>query len=358
MQLVDRIAEAVLYEGYLLFPYRRSTMKNQQRWTFGGVYPRRFSDAGGGDDPWVMQTQCLVLGDDDTRIDVTVRFLQVADRAVAQRARDSLSLVESLRVGDQVHRPWEEAIERSFPIRDALGNPSLRIGELRKSGRSMVVSIAEGSDSAPLRDAAGGEVGALIRSWQSLLGTVKVSAETVPAVDGEALSTQGTYRVTVRIANTTPWLPASDTRQSRPAALRQTFVSTHTILHVEGGEFVSLLEPPDQHQDAAAACRNIGAWPVLIGDSGERHTLLSSPIILYDYPRIAPESPGNLFEATEIDELLTLSILTLSDDEKREMRESDPRSREILERTESLTPEELMGMHGAIRGMQAIRPDR
>ena len=88
---------------------------------------------------------------------------------------------------------------------------------------------------------------------------------------------------------------------------------------------------------------------MLVGEPPDRSTLLASPIILEDYPRVAPESPGDLFDGGEIDQLLTLNILTLSDEEKAEMRESDPRAREILERTEGLSEEDLMRLHGAIR---------
>jgi hydrogenase maturation protease len=93
----------------------------------------------------------------------------------------------------------------------------------------------------------------------------------------------------------------------------------------------------------------------LVGEESERHTVLSAPIILYDYPRIAPESPGDLFDGTEIDQLLMLNILTLTDEEKAEMRASDPRAREILERSESLTAADFMRLHGAIRECRFIR---
>jgi hypothetical protein len=85
---------------------------------------------------------------------------------------------------------------------------------------------------------------------------------------------------------------------------------------------------------------------VLIND---RSTVLCAPIILSDYPEIAPESPGDLFDGGEIDQLLILNILSLTDEEKREMRDSDPRAREILERTEALSEDELMRLHGARR---------
>src|SRR5205809_3869667 len=80
---VRAIADAVLYEGYILWPYRRSALKNQRRWTFGGVYPRAHSE-GRDDDPWTMQTQCLVEADDDATVDVDVRFLHVVRRDVGR----------------------------------------------------------------------------------------------------------------------------------------------------------------------------------------------------------------------------------------------------------------------------------
>jgi hydrogenase maturation protease len=129
-------------------------------------------------------------------------------------------------------------------------------------------------------------------------------------------------------------------------------ISTHTILGVENGKFVSQIDPPDRLKNLAAECCNQGTWPVLIGEEGERDTMLSSPIILYDYPQIAPESPGGLFDGTEIDEILSLRILTMTDDEKREMRQSDERAREILERTESMPPEQFMKLHGVLRGLR------
>jgi hypothetical protein len=88
---------------------------------------------------------------------------------------------------------------------------------------------------------------------------------------------------------------------------------------------------------------------VLAGDAAPADTMLASPIILYDYPRIASESPGALFDGTEIDEILSLRILTLTEQEKREMRETDPRARDLLERTEALDLEQWMRLHGALR---------
>ncbi|MCA1849441.1 MAG: hypothetical protein LC704_10760, partial [Actinobacteria bacterium] len=135
---------------------------------------------------------------------------------------------------------------------------------------------------------------------------------------GAELLQEGIFRVTVRITNTTPW-----GGEDRESTLRQTFVSTHTTLEVEAGEFVSLTDPPEELGEAAEGCENLKTWPVLVGEEGERNMLLSSPIILSDYPQIAPESPGDLFDGTEIDQMLILNVLNLTDEEKEEMRASD-----------------------------------
>jgi hypothetical protein len=331
-----KIAEAVLYEGYLLWPYRRSARKNQQRWTFGGVYPRAYSEARGEDDPWIMQTQCLVVGDGETTVEVKVRFLHVTERKVGRKnAGGTLEFVDELRVGKERYLSWDEATEREI----AVGR--FELSEL-ESLKRIDIDIPEGSREEPLTEPAGGEVaGALVRGWRALRGTVEVVAEPLR---------KGVFRVTVRITNTTPW-----GGEDRESTLKQTFVSTHTALEVENGEFVSLIDPPENLREAAEGCENLKTWPVLVGEEVERNMMLSSPIILYDYPQIAPESPGDLFDGTEIDQMLILNVLNLTDEEKEEMRASDPRGREILERCESLSPEELMNLSGAIREFRMLR---
>jgi hypothetical protein len=158
------------------------------------------------------------------------------------------------------------------------------------------------------------------------------------------------YRLTVRISNRTPM--DSSPVANRDEALLRALVSTHTLLGLNGGRWVSLTDPPDDLRQAAEACRNIGAWPVLVGEAGAADTMLSSPIILSDYPQVAPESPGDLFDSTEIDEILTLRIMTLTDEEKRAMAGIDERAAALLSRTESLAREQLMALHGTIRTTQ------
>ena len=100
------------------------------------------------------------------------------------------------------------------------------------------------------------------------------------------------------------------------------------------------------------ACKNAGNFPVLVGNEGERDMLLCSPIVLYDYPQIAPESAGDFYDATEMDEMLTLRVMTLSDDEKNEIRTGDDRVRGLLQRTEESAREQLLKTHGTIRSMR------
>jgi hypothetical protein len=325
---VRAIANAVLYEGYVLWPYGRSALKNQKRWTFGGVYPRSHSEAR-EDDPWVMQTQCLLEASGETRVGVRVRFLHVVERQVFQQiAGAGLERVDELTVAGERHLSWSEAVEREIAA------DGLSLEEL-VAGRTVAIEIPPASEEEPLSDGAGERVGAIVRSWKRLAGAIDLEAD---------LLDPGLVRLTVRIVNTTPFDGGT-----REEALERTFCSTHTVLRVTAGGFVSQTDPPDDLREQARACTNENTWPVLVGDVDDRTTMLSSPIILDDHPRIAPESPGDLFDGGEIDQMLVLNILSLTDDEKAEMRDADPRTREILERTESLTPEQLMSLHGAVR---------
>ena len=266
-EALEKVANAVLYEGFLLYPYRKSSVKNQQRWHFGTIGPV------GGADRNLMQTQCLVEGDWETAglrtsIDVKIRFLQGdVEREVV----------------------LSQLSPAAVPERHLFSFPPIQ--------------------------------GAVETEWKRI-------AERV-------------FRLSVRILN------LSDVRSGACSML-----SAHTLLGVHHGSFISLLDPPEEYREEAALCQNLGTWPVLAGREGEHTLMFSSPIILYDYPQIAPESPGDLFDGTEIDEILTLRVLTLSEEEKQEVRGGDDRARAILDRTEGLPPEAFAKMHGAIRGLR------
>ena len=334
MDALRKIADAVLYEGYILWPYRRSALKNRQRFTFGGVYPRAHSE-GREDDPWRMRTEVLLEGESDARVDVRVRFLHIVERSVGRAAGGRLECVDELTVAGTRHLSWSEATEREVVVE---GVPLAAL----ESPLRVPIEVAAGSEREELLEPSGERAGAVVRSWRGLSGSVEIAARGLGP---------GLARLSVEIANT-----SSFEGGDREQALQQAFCSTHTVIQAEGAALVSQTDPPERLAADAERCVNTGTWPVLVGEPGELHTILSSPIILEDYPRIAPESPGDLFDGGEIDQLLTLSILSLTDAERADMRDSDPRARAILERTEALSEEELMRLHGAVQELRVARP--
>ena len=340
--LVERVAAAVLYEGYVLYPYRPSSVKNQQRWNFGVVCPESYSVAQKGTEAALMQTQCLIVANKTTQFRVSVKFLQLIAREVSAALGTTSEItnfqpVNSLEHDGRLYNTWQEAIERqvgpvAINLADSEQNielvefalpPETQVEELRNSDRSEVI-------------------GQITRRQGALTGSVSIEVSACSHLSGA-------FKLTVQVRNTTAFTNADE--KSRDEALLCSFVSTHTVLNIENGEFVSLLDPPAEFSNAATECKNIGTYPVLIGMGGEKDCMLSSPIILYDYPQIAAESPGDLFDGTEIDEILTLRILTLTEEEKREIRASDDRARQLLERTEMLPLEEFMKLHGAMKGV-------
>ncbi len=316
---VDVIARTLLYEGYLLYPYRPSAVKNRQRFNFGVLYPQAYAapvpgrDGGGrpsnGTEPWYLQTECLIAGGAGTSVDISLRCLQLSERAAEDGAE-----------------AWHEATEREIVL-----------GPVRLGGVSGPTATAF-TIEPPAAMAKGHEAG--VEAW--IRGEVTVGVDEMrPAM----------YKLTVTVANLTAIEPAATDRN---AALLRSLVSAHVVLRTTGGELISLLDTPDHLRDLAAGCVNTGVWPVLVGAEGSHDCLLASPIILYDYPQIAPESAGDLFDGTEIDEILALRILTLTDDEKREARGADDRARQILDRTEALPPEQWAKLHGAVRGLRRV----
>lgn len=335
------VADAVLYEGYVLYPYRASAQKNRVRWQFGVLGPRMWSESGGCEH-WWMQTACLAEPGEQAGIAGTVRFLQVQARTV-ERADDpegrAFSPVPTLEADGQLWTAWEEGIERQVRWEIPLTNVASRTHQAFAP-----FAFAESRETEAIRAGDGRLLGRIVRQRAAVEGVIRVAAE--PA-DGAA----GLVLVRTRIENLSPCDAAADARED---ALPASLVGTHTILAIGGGGFVSLTDPPERARAAAAACDNVRTWPVLIGDAGERGVMLSSPIILQDYPEIAPESPGDLCDATEIDEILTLRTLALTDDEKREARATDPRAAAIIDRVDTMPPEIFERLHGAIRSLRPV----
>ena len=344
--LVDRIANAVLYEGYILYPYRPS-VKNSQRWTFGGLYPRSFCEAQAGADAWTVQTECLIEGSENAELEFRVRFLHLLARFVGQLhspakhisevTQSDYRVVEKLRIGERLLHTWQEGIEREH----APGY--MELGSLVREPRCSSFAFRTSRMLEPVCGPMGDIEAVLVREQEPVAGQVEVSAQQ---------AAEGLFKLRVRVENLSGLEDPVDC--SRGEALMRTLVSTHTVLGVKGGAFVSLLDPPEERRAIADSCRNVGTWPVLVGEEGEKDTMLSAPIILYDYPQIAPESPGDLFDSTEIDELLTLRILTLTDEEKELAAAVDARARAILQRTESLTVGQMRQLHGAIRDLRPV----
>lgn len=269
------VADAVLYEGFLLFPYAKSALKNQMPFQFGVVMPRDYADP---TEPPLQRSQFVVLQDEDSRARIrgAYRFLQIL----------------------------EQPVEREVPFEFALD---------------------DASETVPFE-------------IEGLTGEIGTRSDRDGAVN----------RVTLEIRNTT-----GSAAQTRNDALRSAFVSAHALLEISGGAFVSLLDPPEGAAPAAAACRNERVFPVLVGeprDGRSATALLVSPIILYDFPRIAAASRTRTFDGTEIDELLMLSVASLTDDEKREARAAHPYVRELVERAEALDADTQRTLHGELTG--------
>jgi hypothetical protein len=346
---VDAIANAVLYEGYMLYPYRPSSVKNRQRFNFGVLYPHSYSEAQAGSDACSMQTECLVEGSFLTAVEVRVRFLRLVARSVrrlkepaqAPDGKIGFDPVSLLEVDGKIFTPWQEAIECEVAVLVC------NLGTLTESPLDRKFAFPAKEETEVLRNANGRLVGLIARKQESVQGIVEIKAVHAPA---------GLFKVHVRVKNLTSFEDDAD-QDRRDAALMRSLVSAHVLMGVVDGQFVSLLEPPEDLKDLAGSCQNVGAWPVLVGAEGERDTMLASPIILYDYPQIAPESPGDLFDGTEIDEILALRILTMTDDEKREMRSTDDRARKMLERTEALPMDHLMKLHGTLRELRSLKEE-
>jgi hypothetical protein len=309
---VERIADAVLFEGYILYPYRPSSIKNQQRWNFGTLFPRAFAESQKPPESYQFQAEMLVEGKEETSLDFRARFLQ---------------LVSAKSDGDN---RWDQGFVRSQ------ASEHVTVATMQ-AGVEQVFDLTTLSEEEAARASA---------TFQErlLVGKLTLRAKLVR---------EGVYRLTALFANDTP-VPVD---ASRKAAQASAFTSAHLLMQVTNGAFVSLLEPTPGLEKDAAECINQSVFPVLAGEAGDRSRMLCSPIILYDYPQIAPESPGDFFDGTEMDEMLALRVMTLSDEEKAEMRRCDPHARAILERTETLPMEQMLKIHGAVRGLRSVRAD-
>jgi hypothetical protein len=337
------VADAILYEGYLLYPYRQSSRKNQARFQFGVLMPPAYA-AVDDCEPSASQTECLAEARDDARVQILVRFLHVQQRTV-QRApahaaggpQDATAWadVPTLTVDGTEYTRFTEATEREE-------HAELAVSELTGAGVEIPFHVEAGETADDLADSEGTLAGRLVHRWDALDGVLRVRAERV-AGPFQAL------RLRLRVENhTQPGIPLT----VREDGLRYALVAAHALIGLPGGSFISMTDPPEWASAEVAACRNEGTWPVLAGPAECRDLMLSSPVILYDHPEIAPESAGDLFDSTEIDEILTLRTMALTDEEKREARATDPRAADLIDRLDGLPPEMMEKLHGAIRYLE------
>jgi hypothetical protein len=326
-----RVADTVLYEGLILYPYRASSRKNRFRFQFGVLAPRAFT-AAGGSEASSMTVEVPVEGGDGAVVTGRLRFLQLRRRSVERWDGTGFCETEGLDVSGRLHLAWDEAIEREVDFVARPGDRTCPSFEWPAETSEEIV-----------RDAEGVVAGRIVRRAGPLRGELAVASEWI---------SDTVRKLHVHVENVTPH---QDPSLDRDRALRASLVGAHLLLHVDGGAMVSLLDPPEHARTAAESCENVRAFPVLVGRPGDRSTVLGSPIILYDWPAIAPESQGDFFDATEMDEMLTLRTQTLSDDEKREARATDPRAAAIVARAEQIAPDAMNGLHGAVRSLRVGR---
>ncbi len=347
-----QIADAIRYEGYILYPYRASHGKNQSkvRWQFGVLVPRAFARANplppgsetvastisGAGETWFARTECILDPAPGATVEVRLRFLHIQSRIVEElRADRSFVRVESLEGEGGLVVTWDEGVEQEIDTvfeLEALG-----------AGEQVIPVRLEASEEVEaLKSADGTEIGRVIRRRQAIALNLRASAEPLPGPYGIA-------RLRLVTENVTDWAGAGAGREE---SLVRSPVATHLIIALgPGSSFVSLLDPPQWARPAVEGCVNQHIWPVLVGD-GRPDTVLSSPMVLPDYPEIAPESPMDLFDGTENDELLSLRIMTLTDDEKAQARATDPRAAAILDSVDNMPPAVYERLHGAIRSFR------
>jgi hypothetical protein len=327
----------VLYEGYVLYPYRASARKNQLRWQFGVLVPPPCAEADPSERA-AMRTEVVVDPGSAASVSVRIRCLQVQHRHVeaVRPDREGFERADSVDVDGARWVAWDEAVEHEIDLD--------RIDVLPVSALPCehTFALAATDQVEPLTTAAGVVVGRAVRHCEAVEGLVRT---TTAWADGPA----ALVRLTIEVENITDWRSDGG---DRDAVMARSLVAVHTLLAVDDGAFVSMLDPPEMAAEAVAGCANDGTFPVLVGEEGEAGVVLSSPIILYDYAAVAPESAGDFCDATEIDEILALRVLTLTDEEKAEARGTDPRAAAIVDRCDDMPPEVWSRLHGAIRSLQ------
>ena len=273
---LERLVDSLLYEGYALYPYTPGAQKNATPTPFGIVYPPAYAERNPATFDRV-RLQCLARPTAGAKLSATVLFLSPSgERHEAQR--HSVEVPET-QLGERVSVPFAQG---------------------RVTLRSEPVAQAGDGDEAGDRDL--GDAG------------------------------QGLWKVSSCVHNTSTVDPGPE----RSAALGESLISTHIVVRISAGSFVSPL--------GSEGCESVNTWPVLATAADD--AILGAAIVLPDHPQLAPESLGNLFDNTEIEEALLLHVHALSDSERDQISAQDPAVRAMIERAAATTPQEMLALHG------------
>jgi hypothetical protein len=278
-----QLIDSLLWEGYALYPYTPGATKNATPTPFGIVYPPAYAATLASTFDH-LELRCVMEGPPDAVLSAEVRFLAPSgERHTAEAQRVTLA--------------------------------GAMAGALR--ARPARTRLTIGGDGRAA----------------SLAVDLRLAAHPV----------DGGYEVVVRVENRT----AASSALDRAGALARSLISTHPIVRVTGGRFISALERP---------CASVNTFPVLATSADD--VMIGAAIVLPDHPQVAPESRGGLFDSTEIEEALLLHVRTLSDGERAEIARQDPAVREMIARAAAATPEEIIALHGrvTVRDRETLAP--
>ncbi|CAN5597387.1 hypothetical protein BH20ACT15_BH20ACT15_11660 [soil metagenome] len=286
---VDELVSSLLSAGHALYPYTPGAAKNSTPTPFGIVYPPTYAESQPAAFS-MLRLECVVQGGPDAKLTGSVRFLQAA--------------------GER-HKGVERKLEPG----------SATLAELAREPVDLEFSFdAEDAEGAP-----------------PLVGRVRLRAELL----GPELA-----RVKLCVHNASEVGPTAEPEPTRAEGLRRSLLSVHPMVEVDGGTFVSPLERDGEAGAAVDGCDAVNTFPVLVGEGDV--AVLGATIMLPDHPELAPESLGNLFDNTEIEEALLLHVQALSDDERSDIAHQDPAVREMIERADKVTNDEMLDLHGRL----------
>jgi hypothetical protein len=301
---LEQLLDSLLYEGYALYPYTPGATKNATPTPFGILYPPAYAAASASTFDH-LELRCILHAPPDARLHAEVRFLQAGGARHEAAARGvglddvAVGSLAAARVGSLAAGPVGP------PAAGPVGPP---VADRDVAGRAREREVDVGDESS-------GRLSLALGLWAHARGA-------------------GTWELAFRVENRTPCAPGLD----RTGALAHALLSTHAVVRVRGGRFVSPLERP---------CESVNTFPVLA--SPDDDVVLGTAIVLPDHPRIAPESRGSLFDSTEIEEALLLHVQALSEAEREEIqRHDDPAVREMVARAAAATPEEILALHGRV----------